>query len=60
MRGKISVSTACANDHLVSSDAVITVILLLMSGMAMVTHLIGVHSVLGASSPACWSANRRS
>jgi K+:H+ antiporter len=37
-----------ANDHLVSSAAVITVILLLMSAMAMITHLIGVHSVLGA------------
>jgi len=37
-----------ANDQLVSSTAVITVILLLMSGMAMVTHLIGVHTVLGA------------
>ncbi|GIQ75118.1 Na+/H+ antiporter [Bradyrhizobium sp. RD5-C2] len=37
-----------ANDHLVSSAAVITVILLIMSLMAMVTHLIGVHSVLGA------------
>jgi Kef-type K+ transport system membrane component KefB/nucleotide-binding universal stress UspA family protein len=37
-----------ANDHLVSSAAVITVILLLMSGMALVTHLIGVHTVLGA------------
>ncbi len=37
-----------ANDYLVSSAAVITVILLLMCGMAMVTHLIGVHTVLGA------------
>jgi Kef-type K+ transport system membrane component KefB/nucleotide-binding universal stress UspA family protein len=37
-----------ANDNHVSSAAVITVILLLMSGMAMVTHLIGVHTVLGA------------
>ena len=37
-----------ANDHLVSSAAVITVILLLMSLMAMITHLIGVHTVLGA------------
>jgi Kef-type K+ transport system membrane component KefB/nucleotide-binding universal stress UspA family protein len=37
-----------ANDHLVSSAAVITIILLLMSVMAMVTHLIGVHTVLGA------------
>jgi len=37
-----------ANDHLVSDAAVITVILLLMGGMALTTHLIGVHSVLGA------------
>lgn len=37
-----------ANDTLVSSAAVITVILLLMSGMALITHLIGVHTVLGA------------
>jgi Kef-type K+ transport system membrane component KefB/nucleotide-binding universal stress UspA family protein len=37
-----------ANDNLVSSAAVITVILLLMSAMAMTTHLIGVHTVLGA------------
>jgi Sodium/hydrogen exchanger family len=37
-----------ANDHLTSSAAVITVILLLMCGMAMTTHLIGVHTVLGA------------
>ena len=37
-----------ANDHLASSAAVITVILLLMCGMALITHLIGVHTVLGA------------
>ncbi|MGY3444932.1 MULTISPECIES: cation:proton antiporter domain-containing protein [unclassified Bradyrhizobium] len=37
-----------ANDNLVSSAAVITAILLLMSGMAGITHLIGVHTVLGA------------
>jgi Kef-type K+ transport system membrane component KefB/nucleotide-binding universal stress UspA family protein len=37
-----------ANDTLVSSAAVITVILLLMCGMALITHLIGVHTVLGA------------
>jgi nucleotide-binding universal stress UspA family protein len=37
-----------ANDHFVSSAAVITVILLLMCVMAMITHLIGVHTVLGA------------
>ncbi|MBR0936446.1 cation:proton antiporter [Bradyrhizobium jicamae] len=37
-----------ANDALVSSAAVITVILLLMSVMAMITHLIGVNTVLGA------------
>ncbi|QOZ26505.1 cation:proton antiporter [Bradyrhizobium sp. CCBAU 51753] len=37
-----------ANDNLMSTAAVITVILLLMSVMAMITHLIGVHTVLGA------------
>ena len=37
-----------ANDNLVSSAAVISVILLLMSAMALTTHLIGVHTVLGA------------
>ncbi|MEY9179166.1 Kef-type K+ transport system membrane component KefB/nucleotide-binding universal stress UspA family protein [Bradyrhizobium sp. USDA 326] len=37
-----------ANDTLLSAAAVITVILLLMSVMALITHLIGVHTVLGA------------
>ncbi|MGX1320345.1 Kef-type K+ transport system membrane component KefB/nucleotide-binding universal stress UspA family protein [Bradyrhizobium sp. USDA 377] len=37
-----------ANDTLVSSAPVITVILLLMGTMALITHLIGVHTVLGA------------
>jgi len=37
-----------ANDTLVSAAAVISVILLIMSVMAMITHLIGVHTVLGA------------
>lgn len=37
-----------ANDNLISAAAVITVILLLMSVMAMITHAIGVHTVLGA------------
>lgn len=37
-----------ANDNLVSTAAVITVILLLMSVMALITHAIGVHTVLGA------------
>src|SRR3954453_20296530 len=37
-----------ANDHLVSASPVVTVILLLMSVMALITHLIGVHTVLGA------------
>lgn len=37
-----------ANDNLVSAAAVITVILLLMGVMALITHLIGVHTVLGA------------
>ncbi|MGY3104899.1 Kef-type K+ transport system membrane component KefB/nucleotide-binding universal stress UspA family protein [Bradyrhizobium sp. LM6.9] len=37
-----------ANDNLVSTAPVVTVILLLMSVMALITHLIGVHTVLGA------------
>lgn len=37
-----------ANDTLVSEAPVITIILLLMGGMALTTHLIGVHTVLGA------------
>ena len=38
-----------ANDHLRQSDVpVITAILLLMGEMALTTHLIGVHTVLGA------------
>lgn len=37
-----------ANDTLVSAAAVITVILLLMCVMALITHMIGVHTVLGA------------
>jgi Kef-type K+ transport system membrane component KefB/nucleotide-binding universal stress UspA family protein len=37
-----------ANDNLVSTAAVITVILLLMGVMALITHVIGVHTVLGA------------
>jgi Kef-type K+ transport system membrane component KefB/nucleotide-binding universal stress UspA family protein len=36
------------NDHFVSDFAVITAILLIMAGMAIVTDLIGVHTVLGA------------
>ncbi|MFL6835783.1 MAG: cation:proton antiporter [Bradyrhizobium sp.] len=37
-----------ANDNLVSTAPVTTVILLLMGAMALTTHLIGVHTVLGA------------
>jgi Kef-type K+ transport system membrane component KefB len=37
-----------ANDSLVGEVPVVTVILLLMAGMALTTHLIGVHTVLGA------------
>jgi len=37
-----------SNDHLVSEMPVISVILVLMLGMALITHLIGVHTVLGA------------
>jgi Kef-type K+ transport system membrane component KefB/nucleotide-binding universal stress UspA family protein len=36
------------NDSLVSEVPVITMILIIMGGMALVTHLIGVHTVLGA------------
>jgi len=36
------------NDHLVSEYAVVTAILAIMCAMAAITHLIGVHSVLGA------------
>jgi Kef-type K+ transport system membrane component KefB/nucleotide-binding universal stress UspA family protein len=36
------------NDTFVSEFAVITAILAIMAGMAMITHLIGVHTVLGA------------
>jgi nucleotide-binding universal stress UspA family protein len=36
------------NDNFVSELPVVTVILLLMIGMAMITHAIGVHTVLGA------------
>lgn len=37
-----------ANDVLKSDFAVVTAILIIMSAMALTTHLIGVHSVLGA------------
>jgi Kef-type K+ transport system membrane component KefB/nucleotide-binding universal stress UspA family protein len=37
-----------ANDNLVSELPVITVILVIMAIMALITHLIGVHTVLGA------------
>ncbi|RDV01375.1 cation:proton antiporter [Undibacter mobilis] len=37
-----------ANDVLMSDFAVITAILIIMGAMALTTHLIGVHSVLGA------------
>lgn len=36
------------NDNFVSEFAVITAILVIMGGMALFTHLIGVHTVLGA------------
>ena len=36
------------NDHFVSEAAVVTLILLIMAGMALTTQLIGVHTVLGA------------
>jgi Kef-type K+ transport system membrane component KefB/nucleotide-binding universal stress UspA family protein len=37
-----------ANDTFVSEFAVVTAILVIMSAMALLTHLIGVHTVLGA------------
>lgn len=36
------------NDHFVSEFAVVTAILVIMGLMALITHLIGVHTVLGA------------
>jgi len=36
------------NDNFASEFAVITAILVIMGGMALITHLIGVHTVLGA------------
>src|SRR3970282_309919 len=36
------------NDNFASEFAVITAILVIMGGMAMITYLIGVHTVLGA------------
>jgi Kef-type K+ transport system membrane component KefB/nucleotide-binding universal stress UspA family protein len=36
------------NDNVASEFAVITAILVIMGGMALITHLIGVHTVLGA------------
>lgn len=47
-RGLVFQLIRWANDNLVSAAAVITVILLLMCAMAMITHAIGVHTVLGA------------
>ncbi|CCD92598.1 Sodium/hydrogen exchanger precursor [Bradyrhizobium sp. ORS 375] len=47
-RRLVSILIRLANDHLVSASPVVTVILLLMSIMALITHLIGVHTVLGA------------
>jgi Kef-type K+ transport system membrane component KefB/nucleotide-binding universal stress UspA family protein len=37
-----------SNDHLVSEASIVSVILLVMAGLALTTHLIGVHFVLGA------------
>ncbi|WFU43004.1 cation:proton antiporter [Bradyrhizobium sp. CB82] len=47
-RRMVSLLIRWANDTLVSTAPVITVILLLMGAMALLTHLIGVHTVLGA------------
>jgi Kef-type K+ transport system membrane component KefB len=47
-RRLVSLIIRWVNDTFVSEFAVITVILLIMGAMALTTHLIGVHSVLGA------------
>jgi len=38
------------NDHFISEVPVITTILVVMGGMALITNAIGVHTVLGLSS----------
>ena len=47
-RRLVSTLIRWANDNLVSEVPVISMILVLMLGMALTTQLIGVHTVLGA------------
>ena len=47
-RRVVSISIRWTNDNIMSDAAVVSVILLLMIGMALTTQLIGVHTVLGA------------
>ena len=47
-RRAVALAIRWANDNLASEFAVITVILVIMGVMALITHAIGVHTVLGA------------
>jgi Kef-type K+ transport system membrane component KefB/nucleotide-binding universal stress UspA family protein len=47
-RRAVALAIRWANDHLASEFAVITTILVIMGVMALITHAIGVHTVLGA------------
>jgi Kef-type K+ transport system membrane component KefB/nucleotide-binding universal stress UspA family protein len=47
-RRAVALAIRWANDSLASEFAVITTILVIMGVMALITHLIGVHTVLGA------------
>jgi len=47
-RRAVALAIRWANDNLASEFAVITTILVIMGAMALVTHAIGVHTVLGA------------
>ncbi len=47
-RRAVSFAIRWVNDHFVSEFAVITCILIIMGIMALITHAIGVHTVLGA------------
>jgi Kef-type K+ transport system membrane component KefB/nucleotide-binding universal stress UspA family protein len=47
-RRAVALAIRWANDHLASEFAVITTILVIMGAMALITHAIGVHTVLGA------------
>jgi K+:H+ antiporter len=47
-RRAVALAIRWANDNLASEFAVITTILVIMGAMALITHAIGVHTVLGA------------